>query len=98
MKFRVSPFSLRLVSRNTFAFKTRRLTVCDLNSYDNQFDGLACFLTVDCLFTNLYLHDNPGAGISLDGNFNHNIIETPRSLRTTRASSCGGATTISFAT
>ena len=57
---------------------TRRLTVCDLNSYDNQFDGLACFLTVDCLFTNLYLHDNPGAGISLDGNFNHNIIDDAR--------------------
>ncbi len=54
---------------------TRRLTVCDLNSYDNQFDGLACFLTMDCLFTNLYLHDNPGAGISLDGDFNHNIID-----------------------
>ena len=54
---------------------TRRLTVRDLNSYDNQFDGLACFLTEDCLFTNLYLHDNPGAGISLDGNFNHNIID-----------------------
>jgi hypothetical protein len=54
---------------------TRRLTVRDLNSYDNQFDGLACFLTVDCLFTKLYLHDNPGAGISLDGNFDHNIID-----------------------
>ncbi len=54
---------------------TRRLTVRELNSYDNQFDGLACFLTVDCLFTKLYLHDNPGAGISLDGNFNHNIID-----------------------
>ncbi len=57
---------------------TRRLTVCDLDSYDNQFDGLACFLTVDCLFTNLYLHDNPGAGISLDGDFNHNIIDDAR--------------------
>jgi hypothetical protein len=54
---------------------TRRFTARDLNSYDNEFDGLACFLTEDCVFTNLYLHDNlDGAGISLDGNFNHNII------------------------
>ena len=54
---------------------TRRLTVRGLNSYDNQFDGLACFRTEDCLFTNLYLHDNPGAGVSLDGDFNHNVID-----------------------
>ena len=54
---------------------THRLTVCDLNSYDNEYDGLACFLTTDCLFTQLYLHDNLCAGISLDGNFSHNIID-----------------------
>jgi len=54
---------------------TRRLTVRDLNSYDNQFDGLACYMTVNCLFTELNLHDNPGAGISLDQDFNHNIID-----------------------
>lgn len=55
---------------------TRRFTARDLNSFDNEFDGLACFLTEDCVFTNLYLHDNlDGAGISLDGNFNHNIID-----------------------
>ena len=54
---------------------TRRLTVDDLNSYDNEYDGLACFSTEDCFFTKLYLHNNPGAGISLDGNFNHNIVD-----------------------
>ena len=52
----------------------RRLTVRDLTAFDNEFDGLACYQTTDCLFTELYLHDNPGAGISLDLAFNHNVI------------------------
>jgi hypothetical protein len=52
----------------------QRLTVRDLNAFDNEFDGLACYLTTDSFFTELYLHDNPGAGISLDLGFNHNVI------------------------
>jgi len=52
----------------------RRLTVRGLESYDNQFDGLACYETQDCLFADLNLHNNPGAGISLDLAFNHNVI------------------------
>jgi polygalacturonase len=52
----------------------QRLTVRNLNAFDNEFDGLACYLTTDCLFTGLYLHDNPGAGISLDLAFAHNVI------------------------
>jgi hypothetical protein len=52
----------------------RRLTVRDLTAFDNEFDGLACYDTADCLFTELNLHNNPGAGISLDLAFNHNII------------------------
>ena len=52
----------------------RRLTVQDYVSFDNEFDGLACYQTEDCLFTRLRLHDNPGAGISLDLAFNHNTI------------------------
>jgi hypothetical protein len=52
----------------------RRLTVRNLTAFDNEFDGLACYRTEDCLFTDLYLHDNPGAGISLDLAFNHNVI------------------------
>ena len=52
----------------------RRLTVRDLTAFDNEFDGLACYQTTDCLFTKLHLHDNPGAGISLDLAFNHNVI------------------------
>ncbi len=52
----------------------RRLTVRGLESFDNEFDGLACYQTEDCLFGDLNLHDNPGAGISLDLAFNDNVI------------------------
>lgn len=52
----------------------RHLTVRGLESYDNQFDGLACYQTEQSLFADLSLHDNPGAGISLDLAFNNNVI------------------------
>jgi hypothetical protein len=52
----------------------RRLTVQNLEAFDNQFDGLACYSTADCRFVNLNLHDNPGAGISLDLAFDHNCV------------------------
>jgi hypothetical protein len=52
----------------------RRLTVRGLDAFDNQFDGLACYQTTDSLFTELFLHDNPGAGISLDLAFNSNVV------------------------
>lgn len=51
-----------------------RLLVRGLTAFGNQFDGLACYLTTDSVFENLSLHDNPGAGISLDLAFNHNVI------------------------
>jgi hypothetical protein len=54
---------------------TRRLTVSGLNSFDNYFDGIACFQTDHCTFANLYLHDNRGAGLSLDGDFHHNVVD-----------------------
>lgn len=53
----------------------RRLTVSKFDSFDNEFDGLACYLTMDSVFTKLYLHDNPCAGISLDLAFDHNVIK-----------------------
>jgi len=52
----------------------RRLTVRNLAAFDNEFDGLACYQTEGCLFTGLSLHDNPGAGISLDLDFNGNVV------------------------
>jgi len=54
---------------------TRRLTVSDFTAFDNQFDGLACYLTEDSRFSRLFLHYNLAAGISLDLAFNHNVIE-----------------------
>jgi len=53
---------------------TRSLTVNDFTSFDNQFDGLACYRTENSVFTGLNLHDNQAAGISLDLDFNHNVI------------------------
>lgn len=54
---------------------THRLTINGLDSFDNYFDGIACFQTENCTFLNLNLHDNRGAGISLDGNFHHNTFD-----------------------
>jgi hypothetical protein len=54
---------------------TRRLTVRDFVAFDNQYDGLACYLTEDSHFSGLFLHDNLAAGISLDLAFNRNFID-----------------------
>ncbi len=53
---------------------TRDLMVKGFTAYDNQFDGLACYRTEDSTFTGLNLYDNQAAGISLDLEFNHNVI------------------------
>lgn len=58
-----------------------RLTVRGLEAFDNEFDGLACYLTTNSVFADLNLHDNPGAGISLDLDFNHNVIRNATLLR-----------------
>jgi hypothetical protein len=55
--------------------QTRRMTVRDYTAYDNQFDGLACYRTEDSHFSQLNLHDNLAAGISLDLGFVHNVID-----------------------
>lgn len=54
--------------------ETRHLHVTDYTAYDNQFDGLACYLTMDSRFSRLHLHDNLAAGISLDLSFINNFI------------------------
>ncbi|MGD1083592.1 MAG: NosD domain-containing protein [Verrucomicrobiota bacterium] len=56
------------------AAEVLRLLVSDLDSFDNQFDGLACYQTRESRFDGLRLHDNLAAGISLDLAFNHNFI------------------------
>lgn len=55
--------------------QVKRLEVCGYTAYDNEYDGLACYQTTESKFTGLDLHDNLAAGISLDLDFNHNIIE-----------------------
>jgi parallel beta-helix repeat protein len=64
----------RCRSGGLVAVEVRRLQVTDLDSFDNQFDGLACYQTEESHFGGLRLHDNLAAGISLDLGFNHNII------------------------
>jgi hypothetical protein len=56
------------------AAEVLRLLVRDLDSFDNQFDGLACYQTRESRFDGLRLHDNLAAGLSLDLAFNHNFI------------------------
>lgn len=52
----------------------RQLQVHNFTAVDNEFDGLACYLTEQSVFTDLCLHDNAAAGISLDWAFQHNVI------------------------
>jgi hypothetical protein len=54
---------------------TRRLKVRDFTAYDNHYDGLACYRTEESHFSQLNLHDNLAAGISLDLDFVHNVID-----------------------
>jgi hypothetical protein len=56
------------------AASVRRLRISDFDSYDNEFDGLACYQTEDSRFDGLRLHENLAAGISLDLGFNDNSI------------------------
>lgn len=55
--------------------ESRRLIIHDYTAYDNYYDGLACYRTEDSHFSQLNLHHNLGAGISLDLDFDHNIID-----------------------
>ncbi len=54
--------------------ETRRIVIRDFTAFDNEYDGLACYTTEDCKFSDLTLHDNLAAGISLDLAFNNNQI------------------------
>jgi nitrous oxidase accessory protein NosD len=53
----------------------RRLTLEFFECFDSEFDGVACYQTEESRFTDLFLHDNRAAGISLDLAFNNNVIE-----------------------
>jgi len=52
----------------------RRIYVVDLESYNNEFDGLACYETEDSVFDQLQLHHNRSAGLSIDWKFNRNLV------------------------
>jgi len=52
----------------------RQIRIEGLESYDNEFDGLAGYETEDSHFTGLNLHHNRSAGFSFDWRFNRNVI------------------------
>jgi hypothetical protein len=53
---------------------SRRVTVRDFTSSDNEFDGLAAYLTEASLFIGLELRDNLAAGLSFDTHFDDNLV------------------------
>lgn len=53
---------------------SQRITVRDFTATDNEFDGLAAYQTENSLFTGLHLYDNLYTGLSLDLDFNSNVI------------------------
>lgn len=52
----------------------RRICISNFESYNNEFDGLAAYETEDSVFTQMKLHNNRSAGISVDWSFNRNEI------------------------
>lgn len=52
----------------------RRIRIVDLESYNNEFDGLACYETEDSVFEQLQLHHNRSAGLSIDWKFRRNLV------------------------
>lgn len=54
--------------------RCRKIQITGLDSYENEFDGLAAYETENSDFTQLNLHHNRSAGFSFDWRFNHNRI------------------------
>ena len=52
----------------------QHLIIDGLSVTDSEFDGLAGYETTHSVFTNMNLHHNANAGISIDISFNQNII------------------------
>jgi hypothetical protein len=51
-----------------------RVTISNFESFNNEFDGLAAYETEDCTFTQMKLHNNRSAALSVDWKFNRNVI------------------------
>lgn len=52
----------------------RHVTVNNFTTFDNEFDGIAGYQTEDSIFSHLHIYNNAAAGISLDIEFNNNVI------------------------
>jgi hypothetical protein len=53
---------------------SRRVTIRDLWSYENELDGFAAYETRQSLFTGLHLFNNCFAGVSVDLDFDDNVL------------------------
>ncbi len=76
----------------------RRLTVRDLTAFDNEFDGLACYQTEDCLFTDFTSTTIPAPAFRSTWLSITTSSAMPFWPPTTWASSCARAATINFTT
>lgn len=56
----------------------RNLLVLNFESYANYYDGFAGYETENSRFYNMHLHNNRGAGVSIDIQFNNNKIMLSR--------------------
>jgi hypothetical protein len=54
----------------------REIYIDNLEASENFFDGLACYETEDSYFNRIHLHHNQSAGVSLDLNFNNNVVKS----------------------
>lgn len=55
-------------------FNVSELVISNFVSFNNQFDGLACYQTTNSIFLNLLIFNNLAAGMSFDMNFDENIF------------------------
>ncbi len=52
----------------------RRLTLRQIEAYDNEFDGIAAYNTTNSVIDGVFTHDNLYGGLSFDLSFDANII------------------------
>ena len=52
----------------------RRVQINNFESYNNEFDGLAAYETEDCTFTQMKLHHNRSAAVSMDWKCHRNLF------------------------
>lgn len=65
---------------------SQRVTIRDLISFENEFDGLAGYKTENSIFSGLLLYNNCFAGLSFDLDFNNNTVSDAHIFRSSGVS------------